>query len=96
MAQSAMHFERPAQQATEPQARQETRSVHCHSLVIDSTERERHNCSGEQLLLTFIERTRRNTNRVKVCAAAAGMHTVLTIDIHTAREVILFRFSLSM
>ena len=42
------------QQATEPRAKRETRSVLCHSLVVDSTERGRHHCSGEfkQLLLT--------------------------------------------
>ena len=34
---SAMRFERPAQQATEPQAKREARSVLCHSLVVDST-----------------------------------------------------------
>ena len=34
-----------------------------------------------------------STNRVKVRTAAAGMHT---IDIRTAREMILFRFSLTM
>ena len=36
---------------------------------------------------------RNNTNRVKVHAASAGMFTVLTIDIRTAREMILLRFS---
>ena len=30
MPQSTVHFERPAQQATEPQAKQEARSVLCH------------------------------------------------------------------
>ena len=85
-----MHFKRPAQQATEPQVERETRSVLCHSLVVDSTERGYRHCSGEfeQLLLTCIEGCglRSNTNRFKVCAAAAGMRTVLyyTIDMCTA------------
>ena len=64
--------------------------------MLDSIERGRA-CSGEfkQLLLTCIERCglRSNTNRFKVCAAAAGMRTVLTIDIHTAREM---RFSVTL
>ena len=43
--------------ATEPRVKRETRSVLYHSLVVDSTERERHHCSGEfeQLLLTCIK-----------------------------------------
>ena len=60
--------------------------------MVDSTKRERRYYSGEfeQLLLTYIEGCgpQRNTSRFKVHAAAAGMHTVLTIDIHTAREMI--------
>ena len=32
---SAVHFQRLAQQTTEPQAKQEVRSVLCHSLMID-------------------------------------------------------------
>ena len=77
-------------------------SYFCHSLVVDSTEHEHRHCTGKfkQLLLTCIEGgglwTWSNTNRFKVRAAAAGMHTVLRIDIHTAGEMILFRFSLSM
>ena len=39
MARSAARFNRPAQQATEPRAKQEMRSVLRHSLVVDSTER---------------------------------------------------------
>ena len=85
---SAVRFERPAQQITEPQAKREMRSVLCHSLVVDSTERGRHHCSGEfeQLLLTCIEGCglRSNTNRFKVCAPEASMRTVLTMDIRTA------------
>ena len=76
--------------------KRETRSILRHSLVIDSTERGHRHCSGEfeQLLLTCIEGCglQSNTNRFKVRAAAAGMHTVLTIDIRTAREM---RFSVS-
>ena len=30
-----MRFERPVQQATEPQAKRETRSILCHSVVVD-------------------------------------------------------------
>ena len=45
--------------AGQPRVKQEMRSVLCHSLVVDSTERERHHCNGEfeQLLfmLTSIE-----------------------------------------
>ena len=56
-----------------------------HSLVVDSTEQGRCHCSGEfeQLLLTCIVGCglQSNTNRFNVRAAAAGMHTVLTIDI---------------
>ena len=56
-----------------------------HSLVVDSTERGRCHCSGEfeQLLLTCIVGCglQSNTNRFNVRAAAAGMRTVLTIDI---------------
>ena len=67
--------------------------------MVDLTERERRHCSDEfeQLLLTSIKGCglRSNANRFKVRAAAC-MHTVLTIDIHTTREMILFRFSLSM
>ena len=37
MAQSTARFERPAEQATEPRAKQETRSILFHSLVVDST-----------------------------------------------------------
>ena len=37
-ARSATGFERPAQQATEPRAKREMRSVLRHSLVVDSTE----------------------------------------------------------
>ena len=37
MAQSAMSFDRPAQQATEPRPKRGARSVFCHSLVVDST-----------------------------------------------------------
>ena len=33
-----LRFERPAEQATEPQAKQETKSILRHSLVVDSTE----------------------------------------------------------
>ena len=84
MARSATCFERPAEQATEPRAKQEMKSVLCRSLVVDSTERGCCHCSGEfkQLLFTCIEGCglRSNTNRFKVCAAAAGMCTVLTID----------------
>ena len=62
-----------------------------HSLVVDSTERGHCHGSGEfkQLLLTCIEGCglRSNTNRFKLYAAAAGMRTVLTIDIRTAREM---------
>ena len=46
-AQNATCFERPVQQATEPRAKQEMRSVLCHNLVVDSTEREHRHCSGE-------------------------------------------------
>ena len=96
MARSATRFERPAQQATEPRAKRETRSVLHHSLVVDSIERGRRHCSGEfkQLLLTCIKGCglRSNTNRFKVHAASAGMRTVLTIDIRTAMEM---RFSVS-
>ena len=71
-------------------------SVLHHNLVVDSTERGRRHCSGEfkQLLLTCIEGCGllNNSNRFKVRAAAAGMRTVLTIDIRTAREM---RFSVS-
>ena len=81
MVESATRFEMPAQQATEPQAKRETRSVLCHSLVGDLIERKRRHCNGEveQLLLTSIEGcdVRSNTNRFKVHAAT-------------------FRFSLSM
>ena len=71
MAQSAVRFKRPAQQATEPRAKRETRSVICHSLVVDSTERERCHCN-EQLLSTSIEGCglQSDTNRFKVRAAA--------------------------
>ena len=34
---SAAHFDRPAQQATEPQAKREAMSGLCHGLVVDST-----------------------------------------------------------
>ena len=79
--------------------KRETRSVLCHSLVVDSTEQGCCHCNGEfeQLLLTCIEGCglRNNTNRLKVRAAAAGMRTVLyyMIDMCTAREM---RLSLSM
>ena len=90
-------FERPAQQATEPRAKRETRSVLCHSLVVDSIERRRRYCGGkfEQLLLTCIEGCglQGNSKWFKVRAAAAGMHTVLTIEICTARDM---RFSVSL
>ena len=97
MAQSAAHFKRPAQLATEPQAKRETRSVLRHSLVVDSTERGRRHCSGEfeQLLLTCIEGCglRSNTNGFKVRTAAAiiSWHAhctcihVLTIDLRTVQ-----------
>ena len=84
MVQRAACFERPAQQATEPQAKRETRSFLHHSLVVDSTERGRCHCSGEfeQLLLTCIEGCglRSNTNRFKVRAAAARWHVHCTND----------------
>ena len=64
--------------------------------MVDLTERGRRHCSGnfEQLLLICIKECglRSNTNRFNVRAAAADMRTVLTIDIHTARER---RFSVS-
>ena len=67
-----------------------------HSLVVDSIEQGCRHCSGkfEQLLLTCIKGCglRSNTNRFKVHAASAGMCTLLTIDIRTAREM---RFSVS-
>ena len=55
-----MRFKRPAQQATatEPQVKRETRSVLCHSLVVDSTERGCRHCSTwrvRAVLLTCIE-----------------------------------------
>ena len=91
-----MRFERPAQQATEPRAKRETRSVLHHSLVVDLIERGCRHCSGEfeQLLLTCIKGCglQNNTNRFKVRTASAGMCTVLTIGIRTAREM---RFSVS-
>ena len=34
---SAKHFDRPARQATEPQAKREAMSALCHGLVVDST-----------------------------------------------------------
>ena len=34
---SAVRFDRPAQQATEPQAKREVMSALCHGLVVDST-----------------------------------------------------------
>ena len=34
---STARFERPAQQATEPRAKREARSILCHSLMVDST-----------------------------------------------------------
>ena len=34
---SAAHFDRPARQATEPQAKREAMSALCHGLVVDST-----------------------------------------------------------
>ena len=65
--------------------------------MVDSTERGCHHCSGEfeQLLLTCIEGCglQSNTNRFKVRAAAAGMRTLLTVDIRIAREM---RLSLSI
>ena len=85
MVRSATCFERPAQQATEPRVKRETKSVLCHSLVVDLTERKRRHCSGEfeQLLLTHIKGCglRSNTNRFKVRAAAAGMHSVRYIQL---------------
>ena len=62
-----------------------------HSRTNSATEQGRCHCSGEfeQLLLTCIEGCglQSNTNRFKVRAAEAGMRTVLTIDIRTAREM---------
>ena len=48
-AQSATCLERPAQQVTKPRVKRETRSVLCHSLVVDSTfeQSECRHCSGE-------------------------------------------------
>ena len=53
---SAAYFERPAQQATEPRAKREARSVLCHCLMVDST-RENVTIHGEfeQLLLACSE-----------------------------------------
>ena len=49
------------------------------SLVVDSTDRGHRHCSGEfeQLLLTWSRGVVCNTDRLKVHAAAAGIHTVL-------------------
>ena len=78
----------PRMNGTKRHAFRETRSVLCHSLVVDSTERGCHHRSGEfeQLLLTCIKGSglRNNTNRFKVRAAT---RTVLTIDFCTAREM---------
>ena len=91
-----MRFKKPAQQATKPQVKREMRSVLCHSLAADSTERGSRHCSGEFEHLLDLHRwcgLRSNTNRFKVHTAAAGMHTILTSDIRTAREM---KLSLSM
>ena len=79
MVQSATRFKRIA---TEPQAKQEMRSVLCHSMVPGfnvQAERECHHCSGgfEQLLLTCIEGCGLQSIRFNVHAAAC-MHTVHT------------------
>ena len=81
---SRTNVERPAQQTTKPRAKQETRSILCHILVVDSTERGRRHYSGEfeQLLLTYIEPCglQSNTNRFKVRAATASWHADCTND----------------
>ena len=94
MAQSAAHFERPAQRATKPRVKQETRSVLkfiIACMVVDSTEQERHYCNGEFEQLHAVD-VHGGVYRFKVRAVALGMctSTVLTIDIRTAR------FSLSI
>ena len=79
---SATRFERPAQQATEPRAKQETRSVLCHSLVVDSTERGCRHCSGEfeQLLLTsnkyFSEQQFSSIGIVRYCSQESDQSLV--------------------
>ena len=65
---SAARFDRPAQQATEPQAKREAMSALCHGLVVDSTFERSENDEFDQLLLASSEG----------CGLHLRMRTILT------------------
>ena len=65
-----MRFDRPAQQATEPQAKRESMSALCHGLMVDSTFERSENVAITQLLLACSEGCGLHYDSIVRCGAA--------------------------